>query len=254
MTETLNERSHPSSPAPNQRLRGRRIVITGAALGIGRSTAKLFAQEGAAVALLDRNATALDEAVENIGGHGVQADITDEGSVAAAIDSAAATLGGIDGVVNAAGIMFRGTMSEVPADAWRHVLEVNLTGTYIVTRACLTWLLREPSATIVNIASAQGLLPNAPSYTAYAASKGGVINLSKALAAELAPRVRVNAICPGMTDTAMADGYRSNVTSYALERLADPAEIARAILFLTSTDSSFVTGTALAADGGRAFH
>jgi NAD(P)-dependent dehydrogenase (short-subunit alcohol dehydrogenase family) len=254
MTETLNEKSHPESPVPSQRLRGRRVVITGAASGIGRSTARLFAQEGAAVGLLDRNATALDEAVENTGGHGIQVDITDEASVAAAIDSAAAALGGIDGVVNAAGIMFRGTMSEVPADAWRHVLEVNLTGTYIVTRACLPWLLRESSATIVNIASAQGLLPNAPGYTAYAASKGGVINLSKALAAELAPKIRVNAICPGMTDTAMADGHRNNVTSYALKRLADPLEIARAILFLTSTESSFVTGTALAADGGRAFH
>ena len=254
MTETLHERSHPTSPAPNLRLSGRRIVITGAASGIGRSTVKLFAQEGAAVALLDRNAAALNETVESVKGHGIQADITDEASVTAAINSAAAALGGIDGVVNAAGIMFRGTMSEVPADAWRHVLEVNLTGTYIVTRACLPWLLREPSATIVNIASAQGLLPNAPSYTAYAASKGGVINLSKALAAELAPRVRVNTICPGMTDTAMADGYRSNVTDYALARLADPAEIARAILFLTGTESSFVTGTALAADGGRTFH
>src|SRR5690348_13956202 len=105
MTETLNEKSHPESPVPSQRLRGRRVVITGAASGIGRSTARLFAQEGAAVALLDRNATALDEVVESTRGHAIAADITDEASVAAAIDSAAAALGGIDGVVNAAGIM-----------------------------------------------------------------------------------------------------------------------------------------------------
>jgi NAD(P)-dependent dehydrogenase (short-subunit alcohol dehydrogenase family) len=106
----------------------------------------------------------------------------------------------------------------------------------------------------VNIASAQGLLPNAPGYSAYAASKGGVIALSKALAAELAPAVRVNVICPGMVDTAMADGHRGNVENYALKRLADPIEIAHTIRFLLSSDSSYITGAALATDGGRTFH
>jgi NAD(P)-dependent dehydrogenase (short-subunit alcohol dehydrogenase family) len=181
-------------------------------------------------------------------------DITDEQAVTAGIAEGAAALGGIDGLVNAAGIMLRGLVGEVAAAEWRRILEVNLTGTYIVVRGCLPWLMQSAGATIVNIGSAQGLLPNAPGFSAYAASKGGVVNLSRALAAELAPAVRVNCVCPGMVDTPMADGFRANVGNYALKRLADPLEIARAILFLTSADSSYVTGATLAADGGRSFH
>jgi NAD(P)-dependent dehydrogenase (short-subunit alcohol dehydrogenase family) len=137
---------------------------------------------------------------------------------------------------------------------WRQVLEVNLTGTFLVSQACLPWLRKAQGASIVNIASAAGLLPNAPGLTAYAASKGGVVNLTRAMAAELAPAIRVNCVCPGVVDTPMADGLHANVGNYALKRLADPEEIARVILFLTSSDGSYVTGAALAADGGRSFH
>jgi NAD(P)-dependent dehydrogenase (short-subunit alcohol dehydrogenase family) len=131
---------------------------------------------------------------------------------------------------------------------------VNLTGTFIVTRACLRFMSLESAGTIVSIASAAGLLPNAPGLTAYAASKGGVINLTRALAAELAPKIRANTVCPGMVDTPMADGFRANVSNYALKRVAAPEEIARVVAFLTSEDSSYVTGATLAADGGRSFH
>jgi NAD(P)-dependent dehydrogenase (short-subunit alcohol dehydrogenase family) len=240
--------------ATTGRLSGRRIVITGAASGIGLSTTKLFAREGATVLMLDQDGRRLAAAAAETGGLAAEVDITDEEAVAAAIARGADALGGLDGLVNTAGIMTRGPVAEVPAAAWRHLLEVNLTGTYIVVRCCLPWLRKEAGATIVNIGSAQGLLPNAPDFTAYAASKGGVINLSRALAAELAPDIRVNCICPGMVDTPMADGYRANVGNYALKRLADPLEIARAILFLTSSESSYVTGATLAADGGRSFH
>ena len=106
----------------------------------------------------------------------------------------------------------------------------------------------------MNIASGQGLLPNIPNTTAYAASKGGVVNLTRALAAELAPSIRVNSVCPGMVDTPMTAGFERPLDRYALKRIADPLEIAQAILFLTSTESSFVTGAALAVDGGRTFH
>ncbi|MBT2473732.1 SDR family oxidoreductase, partial [Microbacterium sp. ISL-103] len=167
---------------------------------------------------------------------------------------AAARLCGIDGLVDAAGVMFRGPIAQVSAEQWRRVIDINLTGAYIVCRAALPYLAAEGSATVVNIASAQALLPNAPDYTAYAASKGGVLNLTRVLAAELAPAIRVNSICPGMVDTAMADGYRARAADYALGRIAAPSEIANAILFLTSEESSFVTGTSLAADGGRTFH
>ncbi|UZX05425.1 SDR family oxidoreductase [Arthrobacter sp. CDRTa11] len=239
---------------PTQRLKGRRILVTGAASGIGRSTAELFAREGAAVGLLDRDKERLQAAAEEIGGWAFPVDITDDEAVVSSISEAAATLSGIDGVVNAAGIMFRGHAADVSAQDWRKVIEINLTGTYNVVRGCIPWLSREPLATVVTIASAAGLLPNAAGYTAYAASKGGVVALTKALAAELAPKIRVNTVCPGMVDTAMADGHRGNVGAYALNRLADPVEIARAILFLTSQESSYITGSALAVDGGRTFH
>ena len=237
-----------------KRLEGRRILVTGAAAGIGRSTALLFAQEGASIALLDRDKENLHVVAEELGGWAFPVDLTDDEAVTGAVGEAAAALSGIDGVVNAAGIMFQGLASEVSSKDWRRVIDINLTGTYNVISASIPWLIQEPSATVVTIASAAGLLPNAPGLTAYAASKGGVVALSKALAAELAPKVRVNTVCPGMVDTAMADGFRANVGNYALKRLADPIEIARTILFLTSHESSYVTGAALAADGGRSFH
>ncbi|WP_208601183.1 MULTISPECIES: SDR family NAD(P)-dependent oxidoreductase [Nocardiaceae] len=252
MTPSIGMEAH--STTPGQRLLGRKIVVTGAASGIGKSTAQLFASEGASLALLDRDERGVMQSAELTGGTGYAVDITDEEAVGYTVDRAGTALGGIDGVVNAAGIMFRGLASDVTAADWRHVLEVNLTGAYIVLRSCIPWLQKEETATIVNIASAQGLLPNAPGYTAYAASKGGVLNLTRVLAAELAPTVRVNSVCPGMVDTAMADGHRNNVGNYALGRLAEPIEIARSILFLTSSESSYVTGSALATDGGRSFH
>jgi NAD(P)-dependent dehydrogenase (short-subunit alcohol dehydrogenase family) len=155
------------------------------------------------------------------------------------------------GIVNAAGNTLRGSVLEVGISDWRRVVEVNLTGAYIVVRCCLSWLRQ---ATIVNISSGQSLLPTSPNRTAYAVSKGGVVNLTRALAAELAPAIRVNSICPGLVDTPMVAGIPVNVDNYALRRVADPIEIANAILFLTSSESSYVTGAALAVDGGRSFH
>ncbi|WP_329353143.1 SDR family oxidoreductase [Streptomyces sp. NBC_01261] len=254
----MTPETHPSAAAREipsmRRLDRRRIVITGAAAGIGRAVAHLFAREGAALALLDRDADGLTVTAAETGSTALPLDITDEAGVASAVEEAAAVLGGIDGLVNCAGIMYRGMVADVPVEQWRRVLDVNLTGTYLVSRACLPWLREEVGSTIVNMASGQGLLPNSPGYTAYATSKGGIITFTRALAAEVAPRVRVNSVCPGMVDTAMADGHRDNAVHYALKRLATPEEIAQVILFLTGGDSSYVTGAALAADGGRTFH
>ncbi|CCN17636.1 SDR family NAD(P)-dependent oxidoreductase [Bordetella bronchiseptica] len=237
-----------------QRLLNRRIVITGAASGIGLATARLFAAEGAALTLLDRNAPALQSVARDIQAQAFEADICDEGSVSHAVAQGAAAMGGIDGVVNAAGVMLRGSVLEIDVAQWRRVLEINLTGTYIVVRCCLPWLKQAPHASVVNLGSGQSLLPNTPNRTAYSASKGGVLNLTRALAAELAPSIRANTVCPGLVDTPMAEGVQGNVGNYALRRLAQPEEIARAILYLTSDESSYVTGAALAVDGGRSFH
>lgn len=236
------------------RMQGRRIAITGAASGIGRATALRLAAEGAALALIDRDASGLAAVAAETGGLPCPVDITDEAALTAAAAGAAQALDGLDGLVTAAGIMARGSVAETDGAAWAQVIGINLTGTYLSVRACLPFLRQSPSAAIVTLGSAQGLHPDVPNRTAYAASKGGVVNLSRALAAELAPAIRVNCLCPGLVDTPMAEGVRGNVDNYALRRLADPAEIANAILFLISAEASYVTGATLAADGGRAFH
>ncbi|WP_431284519.1 SDR family NAD(P)-dependent oxidoreductase [Humitalea sp. 24SJ18S-53] len=241
-------------PGKTRRLAGRRILISGAASGIGRATAQLFAAEGAALALLDRNADGLAQVAAETGGHVFQVDITDDDAVASAAEQGAAAMGGIDGVVNAAGIALRGSVKDVDIAEWRRVIDVNLTGSYSVVRHCLPWLAKEASASIVNISSGQGLLPNIPNRTAYAASKGGLVNLTRALAAELAPSIRVNSVCPGLVNTPLIAGVPGNPNAYALRRIAEPMEVAQAVLFMISTDSSYVTGAALAVDGGRSFH
>jgi len=234
------------------RLQGRRIVITGAASGVGRCTAQLFAAQGAAVTLLDSNHEALMQVAQATGGHAFAVDITDETAVTHAIAQGAAVMGGIDGVANIAGMIWRGAVAQVSVAHWRRVLDVNLTGAYIVVRSCLPWLTQARAATIVNVGSGQAIHPT-PNRSAYAASKAGVVTLTRALAIELAPDIRVNSVNPGLVDTPMAAG-ESNVHQYPLNRMAQPVEIAHAILFLTSAESSYITGTALAVDGGRTLY
>jgi NAD(P)-dependent dehydrogenase (short-subunit alcohol dehydrogenase family) len=240
-----------------RRLAGRRIVVTGAGSGIGRQTATVFAAEGARVALLDLNAAGMAETAAGIDAKAFRADISNEAEVTSAVDAAAEFLGGIDGVVNAAGITLTGLLGDMDFATWRRVMSVNLDGTFLVCRACLPWLRQATSATIVNISSGQALLPGA-SLSAYAASKGGVLTLTRALAVELAPLIRVNAVCPGIVDTPMVAGaVRSaapNLSNYALRRMASALEVAQSLLFLSSHESAFVTGAALAVDGGRTYH
>lgn len=239
------------------RLEGRRIVVTGAAAGIGRATAELFAAEGARLALLDRDVDRL----AGLEGAAIGFEAGDENSVNAAIASAADAMGGIDGVVNAAGIFPLARLADTTLEMWQQTLQVNLTGPFLVCRAALPHLQVADAATIVNLGSASAIIPFAE-LSAYGASKGGVATLTKVLAAELAPRIRVNLLCPGMTRTRMvSDWYpdrevldeRSRAL-YPLQRIAEPSEIAAAALFLTSNESAFVTGTTLVVDGGRTFH
>lgn len=240
--------------AKQGRLAGRRIVVTGASSGIGRATAQLFIAQGATPILLDINSEGFSETLGGADGLSFEIDITDEKAVEAAVAQAVDAIGGIDGVVNAAGIMLVGPTEEFAFNAWHKTIDVNLTGTFNVAKCCIPSLRKEKGATVVNIASAAGLLPNAPGLAAYAASKGGVISLTRALAADLAPDIRVNCVCPGLVKTPLAGDFIKNTGNYALKRYAEPSEIAYSILFLTSGESSYVTGAALAADGGRSFH
>jgi NAD(P)-dependent dehydrogenase (short-subunit alcohol dehydrogenase family) len=245
------------------RLAGRRILVTGAASGIGAATARLFAQEGAALALLDVQADLLAGVARETGGQAIALDLLDEEAITAGVDRAATVLGGLDGLVNCAGVSGAQPLADLDPGQWHRMLGVNLTAPYLLCRAALPHFRANGSATIVNVASGQALLPNAPGISAYAASKAGLIALSKALGAELAPSIRVNAIAPGIVNTPMVEevlGAYANpdeapfVRQYALQRVARPDELAQAILFLTSEASSYVTGTVLAVDGGRTFH
>ncbi len=239
------------------RLAGRKILITGGASGIGRATAALFRREGAAVAVLDRSADDHDVLF-------VPVDVAEADSVRQAVRAAESALGGLDGVVNAAGIFSPAGIADTTAELFSRTLAVNLTGTFLVVQAAAPILLAAGvPATIVNIGSGVGITPTGPGSTAYVASKGGVIAMTKALAMELAPSIRVNVVCPGMVETPMTQGFLRNAAGdvqpeltarYALRRPAAPEEIAAAILFLTAPESSFVTGIALPVDGGRTFH
>ncbi|HWG69763.1 MAG TPA: SDR family NAD(P)-dependent oxidoreductase, partial [Steroidobacteraceae bacterium] len=174
------------------RLTGRRILITGGASGIGRATALLFVQEGAKVAILDRTSDAVRAVAAEVRGTPVPADVADPASVAAAVNQAATAMGGLDGVVNAAGIFSAAGLAETSAALFAQTLAVNLTGTFLVVQAAAPLLQKAGGGTIVNIGSGVGITPTGPGSTAYVASKGGVIAMTKALAAELAPAIRVN--------------------------------------------------------------
>lgn len=241
------------------RLAGRRILITGGASGIGRATAELFVREGARVALLDRSGSDVRLVAEELGAYMIETDVTDAGAVRSSVEGAAHELSGMDGVVNAAGVAGGQKLSETDLERWTRILEVNLTGPMLVTQAALPFLLSNESATIVNVASGIGLRPF-PGQGAYAASKAGLLAWTKVLAQELSPRVRVNATCPGPTDTPLMrantpPGTPQHFTSQlALKREGTALEQAQAILYLTGPESTFVTGISLAVDGGRTFH
>jgi NAD(P)-dependent dehydrogenase (short-subunit alcohol dehydrogenase family) len=241
------------------RLRGRRILITGAASGIGLATARLFAAEGARLALLDRDRDGLQRAADELDAHTAAVELTDEQQIQEMVAGSAAALGGLDGIVNVAGIGGGTIVENMALEDWQRVLAVNLTAPFLVCRAGLPHLRAAGGGTIVNVASGQGLLPSAPGLSAYAASKGGLVTFSKAMALELAPDIRVNAICPGVVDTPllppqMREAASAPGSGYALRRVGAAEEIAAGILFLTSRESAFVTGIALAVDGGRTYH
>lgn len=247
-------------PSKAGRLSGRRILMTGAASGIGQATARTFASAGASLALLDRDDAGLRRMERELSAVGVVVDLVDENAIRTSVARAAEALGGLDGVVNVAGIsMVEHPLNVLTLNDWNRALTVNLTAPFLICREAAPHLKKAGGGTIVNVASASGLMPLAPGMGAYCASKGGLISFSKAIALELAPEIRVNAVCPGATDTPMLVGPMRSFTSaptapYALKRVAKPEEIADAILFLTSVESSFMTGIALPIDGGRSYH
>jgi NAD(P)-dependent dehydrogenase (short-subunit alcohol dehydrogenase family) len=238
------------------RLAGRRILLTGAASGIGRAAAETCRREGARLALLDVD-PAVEDVARELDALALVLDLRDLAALPGAVDRAAGAMGGLDGVVNCAGAAVTRPLSEVTPGDWAKAMEINLTAPFLICQAAAPRLPRGGS--IVNVVSGVGLRPDTPGVTPYAASKGGLIALTRALAAELAPDIRVNAVAPGLTRTPMTEHMLLGdsppaLARYAMKRAAEPEEIANAILFLLSDEASFVTGVLLAADGGRTFH
>jgi NAD(P)-dependent dehydrogenase (short-subunit alcohol dehydrogenase family) len=242
------------------RMSGRRALVTGAASGIGAAIARLFAKEGAKVALLDRVKDTLLAVAAELSAVPVLADLTNADETAAAIDTAAKALGGLDCVVNAAGVLAMAPFDQMETNDWARQLAVNLTGPFLVCRTAVQHLRKAPTGTIVNISSGIAIRPIA-NYAGYAASKAGLLALTKVLAQELAPSIRVNAVCPGPVETPLirdvypdAESRRKATELYALRRFGKPDEIAATVLFLSSFESSYITGVSLPVDGGRCFY
>ena len=241
---------------PRDEFAGRRFLVTGGGSGIGRSTAELLASAGARVVVLDRDEASAHAAADACGGFSITADVSQESDVEAAVERAASELGGLDGLVNAAGASARARVIETSLTDWRRVLDVNLTGPFLVCRAALPFLRACAGATIVNVSSGTAMRP-AAGRAAYSASKAGLIAFTRALAKEVAPAIRVNVVCPGPVDTPMFQRWQTGTVSIAAtaenlaaKRIGEPEEIAHVIAFLSGAQSSFITGTMLMADGG----
>jgi len=247
------------------RFSDRTVWITGAASGLGRATAQAFAAERAHVWAVDVNDAGLAETIETIraaGGtaDGGRCDVADAASVDAQIARAVARFGGIDVLVNVAGIGRFARFEEIDAAEWQRVLNVNLTGAFHTTKAALPHLLARPGGNVVNVASSAGMRGQA--YSApYAASKAALINFTRSLALEFASRqLRVNCVVPAGMSTAILQNFvprpdfERQLVAYMSppvpHKMSDPGDVAKAILFLAAGDVPAITGTALVVDWG----
>ena len=251
------------------RLQGKVALITGGGGGIGAATAMLFAEEGAGLALVDRDGAAAETAARAIREQfpscdimPMAADLSDEPQVTRAVDAAGAYFGGLDILVNVAGIRVYGALADADAGSWESILAVNLMATVHCCKAAIPVLRSRGGGSIVNVSSVFGVTGRA-GMGQYDVTKAAVVSLSRTMAIEeVGHGIRVNAVCPGPTITpfhierAKARGVseeelrRTGAQHTLMKRWAEPREVASTILFLACDESSFVTGTALVVDGG----
>ena len=241
---------------------GKRVLVTGGSKGIGRATVEAFRQAGARVTVNGRTTESTAEGIAALGDNNLIAAPGDVGTVAgceAVVGAALDAFGGLDVLVNSAGVAMARSIETCDEAFWNEVIDINLKGTFFCIRAAAP-ALRESRGSIVNVASTSGLAGDA-NLSVYCASKAGVVMLTKALAAEFAPEVRVNSVCPGWVYTDMAKRYinKSDDPATALAqinaespmgRIARPDEIAASILYLSSEAAGIVTGAMLTIDGG----
>lgn len=250
----------PSMTSRPPRLRGRRAVVTGAARGIGAEIAAAFADEGAAVAVLDRDVEGCTAVADRIGGHPVEVDLADPASARAAMAIAIAALGGIDTLVNNAGVLHMAPLLEISVDDWDRTFDVNVRSMLLTMQMAVPHMAASGGGSIINMASMGGKV-GSPLQAHYAASKAAVIGLTRVAAMEFgAQQIRVNCICPGYVLTEMGASTRTpemvaawSATS-PLGRCAEPSDVAAMAVFLASDDSRYSTGDAFNVSGGMVMH
>lgn len=237
------------------------VLISGAASGIGWATTEHLVTSGHRVILVDRDEKVLLTKTRQLPDSQYRiliSDISDNATLSQGVNTLAQELGGIDGVVAAAGIVTTGKLSDLSPDTWGETININLTGVFYTLKSALPWLLQSTEASVVTISSVAALTGGGfVGSAAYAASKGGVISLTKAIAREWAPRVRANAICPGPVTTPLISNQLKDRVIYdrlvgrtLLDRLGAPDDIANLIEFLISAKSSYITGQDFVIDGG----
>ena len=244
-----------------QRLAGKVAVVTGGASGIGLATARRFAAEGATVVIADFNPVSGAAAAAEVDGLFVQVDVTDEAQVNALFATVNETYGSVDVAFNNAGISppDDDSIETTELPAWQNVQDVNLKSVYLCCRAALRYMVAQQSGSIINTASFVAVLGSATSQISYTASKGGVLAMSRELGVQFARQgIRVNALCPGPVNTPLLQELFAKDEERAQRRLvhiptgrfAEPEELAAAVAFLASDDSSFITGSTFLVDGG----
>jgi len=239
-------------------LKGKRVLITGGAGGIGAATAERFLEEGSLVVVLDRDDAAihrLERELPSLSG-AINADVSDPDDVARAFEELDDLLGGLDVLINNAGISIRHRFVDISPQEWRQVMAVNLDGVFFVAQQAARRMLAGNGGVILNMGSTNGLM-GYPYYADYNASKAGVIELTRSMALELAPTVRVNAVCPGFILTPMQeaeytpDMRRAFEAKVPLGKLGRPEDVAALFTFLASDDAVFITGQCFVIDGGE---
>lgn len=247
-------------------LAGKVALVTGAGTGIGRATALRLAADGAVVAVMGRRQSLLEETAQQVRQQGGESlallgDVSSEGDAIEAVARTETAFGGLDILFNNAGVVHDGDVLETSLDTWRESLDINLTGPFLMSRAAIPCLRRRGGGVIINNASTLGLVGLARA-AAYCAAKGGLVSLTRAMALDhAAEKIRVNAICPGVVDTAMprrrglsaADRQQLDEVYGPLHpvgRVGTPEEIAALVAFLASDEAAFITGVAYPIDGG----